>query len=463
MKFEFLITDLLLWSLVILSITLGIIYRKTPYARQVFSHIKSSRLGIVCGLILLTYLIIALTDSIHFRRMIITDDGQSQLKPYSESLLDVLLSPWHRASEKTYAGPLSSTLYVKSSIVDSKGNVSRYYPKLTQLKPLPHMAYTKNINMLLLILKGFLKAVILMTSLILLWFAYFRIRYKLSYRKLLIYVAKGYFDTKWLVFWLVSFIILMLILISLELLPYFHLFGTDKVGNDVFYMALKSIRTAVAIGTLTTLVLLPLAICFGLLSGYFGGVIDDIIQYVYTTLNSIPGILLIASFSLLLSVIMSKYGDYFSSNIKRSDFRLLGLCFILGITSWSGLCRLLRAETLKVKQLDYIMAAKTLGSSHFRILKQHILPNVFYLILISIVLDFSGLVLAETILSYVGIGVDPTMASWGNMINSARLELAREPIIWWPLLAAFVLMFILVLAANLFADVVRDALDPKLN
>jgi peptide/nickel transport system permease protein len=85
-----------------------------------------------------------------------------------------------------------------------------------------------------------------------------------------------------------------------------------------------------------------------------------------------------------------------------------------------------------------------------------------HIVLISVVLDFSGLVLAEAVLSYVGVGVDPSMNSWGNMINSARLEMAREPMVWWPLLAAFVFMFVLVLAANLFSDVVRDAFDPRL-
>ena len=94
---------------------------------------------------------------------------------------------------------------------------------------------------------------------------------------------------------------------------------------------------------------------------------------------------------------------------------------------------------------------------------RHILPNVMHIILITVVLDFSALVLTEAVLSYVGVGVDPTTLSWGNMINSARLELAREPLVWWPLVAAFVFMFTLVLAANLFADTVRDAFDPRIS
>jgi hypothetical protein len=143
------------------------------------------------------------------------------------------------------------------------------------------------------------------------------------------------------------------------------------------------------------------------------------------------------------------------------DYDLAG--FILGITSWTGLCRLLRGEALKLRESEYIQAAVSYGASHARIIAQHILPNVMHVVLITVVLDFSGLVLAEAVLSYVGVGVDPTMNSWGNMINSARLEMAREPVVWWSLLSAFLLMFALVLAANLFSDAVRDAFDPRLH
>ncbi|MFM8333732.1 MAG: ABC transporter permease, partial [Candidatus Methylumidiphilus sp.] len=127
----------------------------------------------------------------------------------------------------------------------------------------------------------------------------------------------------------------------------------------------------------------------------------------------------------------------------------------------TGLCRLLRAETLKLREMEYVQAARALGVHQGTILLRHILPNVFHLVLISVALDFSSLVLAEAVLSYVNIGVDPSTESWGNMINSARLEMAREPVVWWSLSAAFVFMFALVLAANLFADAVRDAFDPR--
>jgi peptide/nickel transport system permease protein len=242
----------------------------------------------------------------------------------------------------------------------------------------------------------------------------------------------------------------------------YHVLGTDKVGEDVLYQAIKSIRTGVVIGSLTTLVMLPAAIILGLMAGYFRGWVDDVIQYLYTTLSSVPGVLLIAAAVLMMQVYMSNNQAEFNTVLERSDMRLFFLCLILGITSWTGLCRLLRGETLKLGQLEYVQAAKAFGVTDWRILLRHITPNVMHIVLIVIVLDFSGLVLAEAVLSYINIGVDPSTHSWGNMINSARLELAREPVVWWSLLGAFVFMFILVLAANLLADAVRDAFDPRL-
>jgi peptide/nickel transport system permease protein len=135
---------------------------------------------------------------------------------------------------------------------------------------------------------------------------------------------------------------------------------------------------------------------------------------------------------------------------------------ILGITSWTGLARLLRGESLKLREMEYIQAAQAFGVSHWRIIARHILPNVMHIVLIAVVMDFSGLVLAEAVLSYVGVGVDPSTISFGTMINNARLEMARDPMVWWSLAAAFFFMLTLVLSANLFADAVRDAFDPRI-
>jgi len=135
---------------------------------------------------------------------------------------------------------------------------------------------------------------------------------------------------------------------------------------------------------------------------------------------------------------------------------------VMGITGWVGLCRVLRGETLKLREKEYVQAALALGVSRFRVIAKHIVPNVMHLVLISVVLRFSGLVLAEAGLTYIGVGVGPDTHSWGSMINQARSELGREPVVWWSLAAAFIAMFTLILPANLFGDALRDALDPSL-
>lgn len=226
--------------------------------------------------------------------------------------------------------------------------------------------------------------------------------------------------------------------------PGTHILGTDGTGQDVFYRTLKGARTAFIIGGLTTLIATPLALLFGLAAGYYGKAVDDAIQYLFSVLASIPSILL----QIALVLVLGK--------------GIFQICIALGITSWVGLCRLTRGETLKHRDREYVRAAKALGVSDFRLLTRHILPNLLPVVIISVTLGFSGLILSEAILSYLGIGVDADMGSWGNMIDAARDELARDPVIWWNLTSASVALFILVLAFNLLGDALRDAVDPRL-
>jgi peptide/nickel transport system permease protein len=215
------------------------------------------------------------------------------------------------------------------------------------------------------------------------------------------------------------------------------------------------------IGSLATLATLPFAIAFGILAGYFKGWVDDAIQYLYTVLSSIPGVLLIAAFVLMIQVWIDKNPQLYETGLERADVRLLLLCVILGVTGWATLCRLLRAETLKLSELDYVQAARAFGVSNLGIMRRHIFPNLMHIVLIVAVLDFSALVLYEAVLSYVGVGVDPSTASFGSMFNLARTEMSRDPPVWWNLLAAFLFMLALVLSANLFAGAVREAFDPR--
>src|SRR5262249_1757353 len=175
--------------------------------------------------------------------------------------------------------------------------------------------------------------------------------------------------------------------------PFYHVFGTAQAGNDVLLQAIKSIRTAVVIGSLATLATLPFAIVFGILAGYYKGRVDDVIQYLYTTLSSIPSVLLIAAFVLMIQVFIDKSPQMFETGLERADIRLFLLAAILGITGWAGLARLLRAEALKLTELDYVQAARAFGVSDVGIMRHHILPNVMHVVLIVAVLDFSGLVL----------------------------------------------------------------------
>ncbi|MDX1933983.1 MAG: ABC transporter permease [Capsulimonadales bacterium] len=226
--------------------------------------------------------------------------------------------------------------------------------------------------------------------------------------------------------------------------PGTHLLGTDGVGNDILYRTLKGVKTALTIGGATSLMVTPIALLLGMMAGYYGKTIDDIIQYVYTVLSSIPGILL----QIALVLVLGK--------------GLPQICIALGITRWVGLCRLTRGETLKHRDREYVRGAKALGVSDFRLLTRHILPNLLPVVIISVTLGFSGLVLSESTLTYLGIGVDADTGSWGNMIDAARDELARDPIIWWNLTSATSALFLLVLAFNLLGDALRDAIDPRL-
>jgi peptide/nickel transport system permease protein len=255
--------------------------------------------------------------------------------------------------------------------------------------------------------------------------------------------------------------LLLLVCVAAALASGYHVFGTDRTGNDVLYQALKSVRTAFVIGSLATLATLPIAVGLGLLAGYFRAWVDDLIQYVYTVLSSVPNVLLIAACALMVQAYIDRHGGLYETGAERADLRLALLCLILGLTGWSQLCRLVRAEALKLRELDFVSAAVAFGVPHRRILWRHLAPNVLHLVVITAVLDFSGMILYEAVLSFIGVGVDPSMNSFGGMINLARGEMSRDPVVWWPFASAFLFMVGFVLAANLFADAVQAALDPR--
>jgi len=417
-------TDILIWIVLFAMVALTFNVSKSEDTVAKWKEIFKSKLALISAIILGFYLGFALLDSIHIREK----DSTNVI-----SLLDIAFKHRVDTKERTYSSPFSLREYSKDIDVDENGITTQIY------RPLKYVNggnFWKN-TLKALMVGGFISLVF-----ILLHIKYFKRDDSIPWRV-------GY----------ITFTILTIIFGWLYIMSFdYHVLGTDKVGGDVLYQSLKSIRTGVLIGVLTTLIMLPFAILLGVSAGFFGGIIDDIIQYIYTTLNSIPAVLLIASAVLLMQVFMDNHPSWFETAEERADLRLLFLVLILGVTSWTSLCRLLRAETLKISQLDFITASKAFGVGSWTIIKRHIIPNLMHIILISVVLDFSGLVLAEAVLSYVGVGVDPTMYSWGNMINQARLEMAREPMV---LFSAFIFMFILVLSANLLSDRVQFVLDPK--
>lgn len=392
------------------------------------------------------YVALGLLDSLHFRPALEPKAGEQ--KAYASevlSVLDLALSHLRGRSEKTYSAPLATRSYAKEQIELPDGRQMRDFPRLgfggAHLQDEGEWAADVTKRMV----AGIAASVFLFVLVL------FLIRILKAKRP----------EIPWHAAAVSLGALLLLAGPALALSSGYHVLGTDKVGQDVFYLALKSVRTSLVIGTLTTLVLLPVGIALGITAGYFKGWIDDVIQYLYTTLNSIPGVLLIAAAVLMMQVYIDLHPETFQTAVQRADLRLLFLCIILGLTSWTGLARLLRGEALKLSQLEYIQAAHAFGVRDTRILARHILPNVSHIVIIAMVMDFSGLVLAEAVLSYVGVGVDPSTNSFGTMINAARLEMAREPVVWWALATAFTFMFTLVLAANLFADAVRDGFDPR--
>jgi len=434
-------TDGLIFTLIIAATVLLIHLRKQAHFTRPWNKVTHSKTGMASFVFLSFFLIIGLLDSIHFQ------PPKSQSNEII-SVLDFWATPLREHQEKSYSAPFSAYLFSKELINSADKPKQWGYPRLKHgASHLKSVANDKWQDISEKSLLGFIKGLGVVA---ILFYAY----HWLAQIKWFSSQPTNYVFSSLMV-------LVPLTYILLELSSSYHILGTDKVGEDVFYQAIKSIRTGLVIGSLTTLIMLPLALVFGILAGFFRGWVDDVIQYLYTTLNSIPGVLLIAASILMVQVYMANHPDQFTSLVARADMRLLFLCLILGVTSWTGLCRLLRAETLKLREMEYVQAAQALGVPRYQILYRHILPNVMHIVLISVVLDFSSLVLAEAVLSYVNIGVDPTTYSWGNMINGARLEMAREPIVWWSLSAAFVFMFGLVLAANLFADTVRDAFDPR--
>lgn len=227
--------------------------------------------------------------------------------------------------------------------------------------------------------------------------------------------------------------------------------GTDWAGKPVLIKTLLGAKVSITVGLMANLLSVPVGILLGALAGYYGRWIDGSVVWLFSTLASIPSII-------LLIALKFSFKDKVFLGLDLGGIH--GLYLALGILSWIGTCRLVRAETLKLREMDYVVAARASGSRSFSILVKHILPNVLHLGIIRFSLGLIGAIEGEVTLSYLGLGVDVGQPSWGTMIDSARTDLYAGR--WWELTAAVSAMFALVLALNIFGDRLRDALDPRL-
>jgi peptide/nickel transport system permease protein len=220
-----------------------------------------------------------------------------------------------------------------------------------------------------------------------------------------------------------------------------HIFGTDIFGRSVWDKTIKGTEVAISIGLVTAVLSIVIGVFLGAIAGYFGGIVDELIVWFYTTLSSIPSIMLLVAIALILGKGM------------------LAVYLALGLTSWVSLCRLIRGEVMRHCEREYVQAASAIGGGHRRKIFKHILPNVSHIVIINFSLQFQTAIKSEVILSYLGLGVQGR-PSWGTMIDDSKLELSRG--VWWQLAAATVAMTLVVLAFNILGDALRDALDPKL-
>jgi peptide/nickel transport system permease protein len=219
-------------------------------------------------------------------------------------------------------------------------------------------------------------------------------------------------------------------------------FGADRLGRDVLAKAVKGAQISIFVGLLAALLATLIGTVLGAFGGFFGGKVGDALEWLYNVFTSIPGILLIFAFAAV------------------AGRGVQSVVLILGLTGWTGIYRLVRAEFIKHAGREYVRAAEAIGASTLSRMFRHILPNVSHVALVQLSIHVVGFIKAEVILSYLGLGVGVDQVSWGTMLAEAQSELILGH--WWQLVAATAFMATFVTAFSLFTDALRDALDPKL-
>jgi peptide/nickel transport system permease protein len=231
--------------------------------------------------------------------------------------------------------------------------------------------------------------------------------------------------------------------------------GTDEFGRSVLHKTLLGAKVSMTVGFMANVIAVPLGILIGAAAGYYGGWLDDLVVWLFTTLSAVPGLVRVIAIRFAFQGIVL----WPDTPLELDLGGLPGIILALSVTGWIGTCRLVRAETMKIRELDYVLAARAAGRGGGPILLRHVVPNVVHLGIINFSLGFIGAVKAEVALTYLGIGV-VGQPSWGQMINAAQMDLMVGR--WWQIAGAGGAMFLLVLALNILGDRLRDALDPKL-
>ena len=220
-----------------------------------------------------------------------------------------------------------------------------------------------------------------------------------------------------------------------------HWFGQDELGRDIFVSIWVGGRVSLTIGIVGAAISLIVGMLYGGISGYFGGLVDDIMMRIVEIMCGIPYMIVVIIVSLVLG--------------KGMKSLIIALC----ITSWTGLARLVRGQVLNLKESEYVLAAKALGTSNFKIITKHLLPNMMSLIIINTTFAVPGFIFSESFLSFIGLGIQPPNTSWGAMAALGQQQMANYP---HELLFPAIAISLTVLAFNLLGDGLRDALDPKL-
>jgi peptide/nickel transport system permease protein len=469
-KLVILWTDVALWLLLAAAVAYAVRVRGSQALRATWHRVAKDHAAVSAAVVLLAFVVVAMLDSVHFRRALPASASDAQgaqtvfYDAKTESLLDLVLHKPIGMRESSYSRPLATHGLIKENVA-GEGGPTRQHPRLDHggshlTDPATQWAADVTVRVVAGMAGGVVFCAVL--AVLLAWHLHrTSTGSSVSIGQVLRDITRD--ETELPVRAVLVTVLVMALIIGpvVALMGHYHVMGTNQTGTDVLVLALKSVRTAFVIGALSTVATLPFALALGILAGYFGGWVDEVIQYLYTVLTSVPNVLLIAACVLMVQVFLDKNPDLFETGLERADLKLFLLCLILGITGWGTLCRLIRGETLKLREMEYVQAARAFGVSNAVIMARHLMPNVMHLVLITTVLSFSDLILYEAVLTYVGVGVDGQSQSFGGMINLARNEMGRDPVVWWSFAAAFVFMVALVLAANLVADGVRDAFDPK--